>query len=377
MTSTTPVTLLAAPRVLGADGVLEPGWLRVDGDRIAEVGSGSHPDAELLDGLLAPGFVDIHVHGGGGASYTSGDAAEARAAAAFHLRHGTTTTLASLVTAPAAELLAAVPVLAALVDEGVLAGVHLEGPFLASARCGAHNPALLLEPSAELLDELLRAGRGTIRMVTLAPELPGGLELVKRLADAGVVAAVGHSDAGFDDAREAFAAGATVATHLYNGMPPMHHREPGVVGAALAADGVVVELINDGVHLHQGVVAGTFAQVGSGRVALVTDAMAAAGMGDGEYVLGGQPVRVSGGVARVVSTSSIAGSTLTMDAAVRAAVAAGVSTVDALLAATATPARALELSDVGVLAPGRLADLVLLDDGLAVRRVMRRGRWVG
>lgn len=376
MTSTTPVTLLAAPRVLGADGVVEPGWLRVDGDRIAEVGSGSHPDAELLDGLLAPGFVDIHVHGGGGASYTSGDAAEARAAAAFHLRHGTTTTLASLVTAPAAELLAAVPVLAALVDEGVLAGVHLEGPFLASARCGAHNPALLLEPSAELLDELLRAGRGTIRMVTLAPELPGGLELVKRLADAGVVAAVGHSDAGFDDAREAFAAGATVATHLYNGMPPMHHREPGVVGAALAADGVVVELINDGVHLHQGVVAGTFAQVGSGRVALVTDAMAAAGMGDGEYVLGGQPVRVSGGVARVVSTSSIAGSTLTMDAAVRAAVAAGVSTVDALRAATATPARALELSDVGVLAPGRLADLVLLDDGLAVRRVMRRGRWV-
>lgn len=371
------MTLLAAPRVLGSDGVLEPGWLRVDGDRIAEVGAGSRPDAEPLDGLLAPGFVDIHVHGGGGASYTAGDAAEARAAAAFHLRHGTTTTLASLVTAPPAELLATVPVLAALVDEGVLAGVHLEGPFLASARCGAHNPALLLEPSAELLDELLHAGRGTIRMVTLAPELPGGLELVKRLVDAGVVAAVGHSDAGFDAARQAFAAGATVATHLYNGMPPMHHREPGVVGAALATDGVVVELINDGVHLHPGVVAGTFAQVGSGRVALVTDAMAAAGMGDGEYELGGQQVRVSGGVARVVSTSSIAGSTLTMDAAVRAAVAAGVSTVDALRAATDTPARALGLSDVGVLAPGRQADLVLLDDDLSVRRVMRRGRWVG
>lgn len=371
------MTLLAAPRVLGSDGVLEPGWLRVDGERIAEVGAGSRPDAEPLDGLLAPGFVDIHVHGGGGASYTSGDDAGARAAAAFHLRHGTTTTLASLVTARPAELLATVPVLAALVDEGVLAGVHLEGPFLASARCGAHDPALLLEPSAELLDELLHAGRGTIRMVTLAPELPGGLELVKRLVDAGVVAAIGHSDAGFDAARQAFAAGAAVATHLYNGMPPMHHREPGVVGAALATDGVVVELINDGVHLHPGVVAGTFAQVGSGRVALVTDAMAAAGMGDGEYELGGQQVRVSGGVARVVSTSSIAGSTLTMDAAVRAAVAAGVSTVDALRAATATPARALGLSDVGVLAPGLQADLVLLDDDLSVRRVMHRGRWVG
>jgi N-acetylglucosamine-6-phosphate deacetylase len=371
------MTVLSSARVVCADGVLEPGWLRVEGDRIAEVSAGEPPPgAELLDGWLLPGFVDIHVHGGGGASYTAGDAAQARAAAAFHLQYGTTTTLASLVTAPAAELLAVVRVLADLVDEGVLAGLHLEGPFLAAARCGAHDPALLLEPSVDLLDELLRAGRDTIRMVTVAPELPGGLELIKRLAGAGVVAAVGHSDAGYDDAREAFAAGATVATHLYNGMPPMHHREPGVVGAALSHDGVVVELINDGVHLHPAVVAGTFAQVGSTRVALVTDAMSAAGVGDGEYVLGGQQVRVVDGVARVVGSASIAGSTLTMDTALRAAVAAGVPMVDAVRAASDTPARAVGLAEVGMIAPGKLADLVVLDDGLAVRRVMRRGQWV-
>lgn len=371
------MTVLAAQRLLTPEGVLEPGWLRVEGDRIAEVAAGAAPPAaERLDGWVLPGFVDIHVHGGGGATYTTGDEAQARAAAAFHLRHGTTTTLASLVTSPPAELLAALPVLASLVEDGTLAGLHLEGPFLASARCGAHDSALLLEPDGELLDELLRAGRGTVRMVTVAPERPGGLELVKRLADAGVVAAVGHSDAGFDEAREAFATGATVATHLYNGMPPMHHREPGVVGAALHHDGgVVVELINDGVHLHPAVVAATFAQVGAARVALVTDAMAAAGVGDGEYELGGQQVRVDGGVARIVGSSSIAGSTLTMDAALRAAVAAGIPLADAARAAAATPARAVGLHDVGEIAPGRLADLVVLDERLTVCRVLRRGRW--
>lgn len=369
------MTTLSGTRVVTPDGVLEPGWLRLDGELIAEVGAGQAP-GERLDGWLLPGFVDIHVHGGGGASYTSGDADEARAVAAFHLRHGTTTTVASLVTAPPGDLLSATAVLAGLVDEGLLAGVHLEGPFLAAGRCGAHDPALLLEPDGSLLDDLLRTGRGTIRQVTVAPELPGGLELVKRLVAADVVAAIGHTDAGYEQARAAFGAGATLATHLYNGMPPVHHREPGAVGAALDHEGVVVELINDGVHLHPAIVRSTFAQVGAARVALITDAMAAAGAGDGEYQLGGQRVQVVDGVARVAG-GSIAGSTLTMDAAFRAAARAGVSIVDASRAASGTPAGVLGLTGVGRIAAGQRADLVLMDDDLAVRRVMWQGRWVG
>lgn len=374
------MTILAGARVVTADGVLEPGWVRLDGERIAEIGRGEPGEAgvpaQRVDGWLLPGFVDIHVHGGGGASYPAGDVVQARRAAAFHLRHGTTTTLASLVTAPVDELLAAVASLADLVDDGTLAGLHLEGPFLAAARCGAHPPELLREPDADLLDRLLRAGRGGVRQVTVAPEAPGGVELVKRIVASGAVAAVGHTDATYDQARAAFAAGATLATHLYNGMRPVHHREPGVVHAALADGRVTVELINDGVHLHPAVVGATFAQVGSGRVALVTDAMAAAGAGDGEYQLAGRPVRVTDGVARVAG-GSIAGSTLTMDAAVRRAVReSGVSIVDAARAAAETPARALGLTGVGSIAAGQQADLVLLDDGLAVQRVMRRGKWV-
>ena len=370
------MTIYAAERLVTPHEVLAPGWFRVDGDRITEVGAGSPAEtAERLDGWVLPGFVDMHVHGGGGASFTTGDPEQARRAAAFHRRHGTTTMLASLVTAPPEQLLAAVRELVPLVADGTLAGVHLEGPFLAEARCGAHDPELLLEPDGELLDDLLRAGCGTVRMVTVAPERPGGMDLIKKLAAADVVAAVGHSDATFDVAAEAFRAGATVATHLFNGMPPLHHRKPGVVGAALHHPAAVVELINDGVHLHPAVVAGVFAQVGSERVALVTDAMSAAGAGDGEYELGGQRVRVANGVARIAATGSIAGSTLTMDAAVRAAVAAGGSVVDASRAASGTPARAIGLVDRGEIAAGQRADLVVLDDDLQVRRVARGGRW--
>jgi N-acetylglucosamine-6-phosphate deacetylase len=370
------MTIYLAERLVTPHEVLTPGWARVDGDRITEVGSGTPAEpAERWDGWMLPGFVDMHVHGGGGASFTHGDPDQARVVAEFHRRHGTTTMLASLVTAPPAELTVALEQLAPLVADGTLAGVHLEGPFLAEARCGAHDPQLLLEPDGAVLDELLRAGRGTVRMVTVAPERPGGMDLIKRLTAADVVAAVGHSDADFAVASQAFDAGATVATHLFNGMPPLHHRKPGVVGAALNHSSAVVELINDGIHLHPAVVAGVFAQVGSSRVALVTDAMSAAGAGDGEYELGGRRVRVEDGVARIAATGSIAGSTLTMDAAVRNAVAAGVSIVDASRSASATPARAVGIVDVGQIAAGQRADLVVLDEELQVRAVARGGRW--
>jgi N-acetylglucosamine-6-phosphate deacetylase len=374
--------VLAGAGVVTPDGVLEPGWLRVDGTRIAAVGAGPPPpDADPVDlggGYLVPGFVDMHVHGGGGAAYTTGDADEARAAAAFHRSRGTTTTVASLVTAGVDDLERAIRVLVPLVHEGVLVGVHLEGPYLSAEHPGAHDPALLRAADAGELDRLLRAGQGTVRMVTLAPELPGALELVRRTVAAGAVAAVGHTDATYAQARAAFDAGARVATHLFNAMRGVHHREPGPVVAALEDERVTIELINDGVHLHDAVTALAFAAAGAARTALITDAMVAAGMPDGDYRLGAMDVRVRDGVARLAAGDSIAGSTLTLEVALRRAVRdLGVPIATAARAAATTPARAIGLGDrTGALQAGMAADLVVLDDDLAVQAVMAGGEWL-
>ena len=364
------------------DGVLQPGWIRLDAGKIAAVGSASDPGPggdvfDLGGAWVLPGFVDMHVHGGGGAAYTSGDPGEARAAAAFHRSHGTTTTLASLVTAEVDELERAVHGLAPLVAEGVLAGLHLEGPYLSPRHRGAHDGALLRTPDAGELDRLLAAGDGTVRMVTLAPELPGGLELVRRTVAAGAVAAVGHTDATYEQARSAFAAGARVATHLYNAMRALGHRDPGPVAAALEDERVTIELINDGVHLHDAVAALAVRTAGAGRTAFITDAMAAAGMPDGAYALGSLDVEVRHGEARLAGGGSIAGSTLTMDVALRRAVQVlGLPIADAARAAATTPARVLGLR-TGALEAGLDADLVVLDDELQLTAVMVRGEWAG
>lgn len=377
------MTVLSGARVVTARRILDPGWVRVADDQILEVGEGepvrvgAEEPIDTGGAWLVPGFVDIHVHGGDGASYPSGDLDEARRAARFHLRHGTTTTVASLVTSTPADLLRTVGALRELAADGTIAGLHLEGPYLAQARCGAHDPALLRAPDPAEMARLLDAAQGHVQQVTVAPELPGALELIAMLTEQGVVAAVGHTDATYEQARAAFDAGATLATHLFNGMRPPHHREPGVVVAALEDDRVTVEVINDGVHLHSAIVRSVFASAGGARVALVTDAMAAAGVGDGRFDLGGQSVEVSDGVARLAGGGSIAGSTLTMDLAVRRAVLhAGISLQDAVRAASLTPASVLGLDRVGAITPGWRADLVLLDDALRVRRVMRAGRWV-
>jgi N-acetylglucosamine-6-phosphate deacetylase len=368
--------MIVSGRVVTPDGILD-GHVTVDGDRIVEVAAGDPGDGRLL----VPGFVDIHNHGGGGFTFTTGDREQARRAAGFHLRHGTTTLLASLVSSPYPVMRSATMAFASLVREGVLAGVHFEGPYLSPIRCGAQNPAHLRDPSLEELAELIGLGRGALRMVTLAPEREGAIEAIELLVDNGIVPAIGHTDATYEQTREAVAAGASVATHLCNGMRPVHHREPGPIVALLEAETVVCELIADGAHLHDGMLRFAATTAGQGRAALVTDAMAAAGMPDGAYELGGQTVVVAGRVARLTtadgSPGSIAGSTLTMDAALRRAVGAGVSLVDAARMAATTPAQVLGLSEVlGALVPGLRADLVELDPDLTVRRVMRAGTWV-
>ncbi|MFC0432347.1 N-acetylglucosamine-6-phosphate deacetylase [Kutzneria buriramensis] len=376
--------LLRHARLVLPGGVVHDGRLAVDGEWITELGTGAnggpHADTQVVDltgYVIVPGFVDMHVHGGGGGSFGE-DLDQARRVVEFHRAHGTTTSIASTVTMPLPELERAVEALSGLVQDGLLTGLHLEGPFISKARCGAHDPALLREPDEHVVGKLLERGHGAIKMVTLATELNGGLRAVRQLTDNGVIAALGHTDSSYEQARAAIDAGVTVATHLFNAMRGLHHREPGPIAAMLESDNVAVELVNDGHHLHDAAVELAFQAAGHSRVSLITDAMSAAGAGDGRYQLGELAVQVVDGVARLEDGGSIAGSTLTMDAAFRRAVLVnGISLERAAVAASGTPARVLGIDDlVGSLEVGKRADLVVLDDQLTVAGVMSRGRWV-
>ncbi|MDA0567245.1 N-acetylglucosamine-6-phosphate deacetylase [Streptomonospora sp. S1-112] len=374
-------TTLTNARLLTPHGV-RTGWLRAEDGRITALGTGEAPTGEAPERDLGgkwvlPGCVDIHIHGGAGAAFTDADPERALEIVRFNREHGVTTVVGGLVAASPRDTLDQIAALAEVADAGELAGIYLEGPYIAASKCGAHDPALLREPDLAEFAAMLKAGRGHIRMITVAPELPGALELIRAAAAEGVVAAVGHTEATYDQTRAAFDAGATVATHIYNQMRPLHHREPGPIAAALNDERVTVELINDGVHVHPGAAAMAFAAAGAERVALVTDAMAATGLGDGEYTLGRLRVRVVDGQARIPETGQIASSTIVLPDAVRRAVhTVGVRLETAAHAATAVPARALNLAGVGSLTAGNRADLVVLDDKLEVAAVMHRGAWI-
>jgi N-acetylglucosamine-6-phosphate deacetylase len=400
------VTGAAAARVIvhGArkcdvDGEAADFWLVFDGDRITAAGTGAGwaahaaPGAEVTDAagaLLTPGFIDLHGHGGGGASFDDGITVDDDGAVdtttgtgralAVHRAHGTTRSVLSLVANPAGALEASLAAIADLAERDPLVlGAHLEGPFLAPSRKGAHNPDFLTAPSPAVLRRLVAAARGTLRQVTLAPELPGALDAIGVLAAAGAVVAVGHTEADEALAQAAFDRGARLLTHAFNAMPGIGHREPGPVVAAIRDERVTAELILDGVHVHPDV-ARLLLDAAPGRVALITDAMAAAGAADGTYRLGSLDVAVRAGVARLLqpdgSAGSIAGSTLTLDHALRAATRqAGMSLPAAVAALTWVPARVLGLHDwLGRLSPGYAADAVLLSDECQVRAVWGAGR---
>lgn len=377
--------IVHSARVVDGGVVTENGWIRFDGGRVSASGIGDTwreegGVAEAIDAtdaagpgaVLTPGFIDLHGHGGGGFAYDDG-ADAIRAARSVHRAHGTTRAVVSLVTAGLDVLAERVRTVAALTrtDPDVL-GSHLEGPFLDLGHKGAHDPALLRSPTPAALDALLEAGAGTVRQVTLAPELAGGLDAVRRVVAAGAAAAVGHTGADYATARAAFDAGATILTHAFNAMPALHHRLPGPVGAAVSDDRVTIEAIADGVHLHPSVLR-MLAASAPGRIALITDAMAAACAPDGHYRLGTLDVDVEHGVAHVAGTTTIAGSTLTQDAALRIAVDAGVPLGAAVHAATRAPAAAIGRHDLGHFGAGAAADAVLLDADLRVRRVWFAG----
>ncbi|MFI6936611.1 N-acetylglucosamine-6-phosphate deacetylase [Streptomyces sp. NPDC050287] len=369
--------MLSGADVVLPTGIVEDGQVIIDGTRITGTTPENAHVVDVTGHWLVPGFVDIHNHGGGGASF-SGPAEDVQKAIRTHRLHGTTTLVASTVTDDMDFLVRQAGLLSELAEQGEIAGIHFEGPFISPCRKGAHSEALLRDPDPAEVRKLIDAARGQAKMVTLATELPGGIDSVRLLAEHGVIAAIGHTDATYEQTVAAIEAGATVATHLFNAMPTLGHRSPGPVAALLEDERVTVELINDGTHLHPASLQLAFHHAGAGRVAFITDAMDAAGFGDGRYVLGPLEVEVSEGVARLVQGGSIAGSTLTLDRAFQRAVTTdGLPVRDVVAALSANPARVLGMYDaIGSLEPGKDADLVLLDADFALKGVMRRGEWV-
>jgi N-acetylglucosamine-6-phosphate deacetylase len=356
--------IVAAGRVLTPFEEFTPGYVVVEEGRVAEVGRGipPRPDQHYPDGVLIPGFVDLQVNGARGVDFLHCDASSLPRAQRYLASTGTTAFLATLVTSPPEQAEAACRVLQRAAPEAgaEVAGLHVEGPVLNPARRGAHDPRWVRAAVDPEVRDLYRGMSGFLRLVTLAPELPGAHDLVRWLLERGVVVSAGHSDATFEEAQDAFQAGVRMVTHLFNAMRPMHHREPGLAGAALQEGAWVCGIVADGVHVHPAFFRLAYRVLGAGRLALVTDAISAAGCGSGRFTLGSQEVEVGRDGAPRLADGTLAGSVLRMDQAVANAVRWGVPLLDAVRMATATPARAAGLLDRGVLRPGSRADLCVL-----------------
>ncbi len=263
---------------------------------------------------MKTGFTDIHSHGGGGFSFSDPNPEHVERALATHREHGTTTQIASLVTEPLASLKLQIKNLLPFANDGSIAGIHLEGPYLSSAKCGAHDPLLLRGPNLDEIKELIDVGQGHIKMVTIAPELPGAIAAIELIRELGVTVALGHSNASEGEAIRAITAGATVVTHMFNALPELSHRVGTITNALLLDPNIYFELILDGVHVNRSTVE-LLLTLAPGRIILVTDAMSAAGSSDGDYKIGSLEVKVDKGIATLASNGSLAGSTLTMDSA--------------------------------------------------------------
>jgi N-acetylglucosamine-6-phosphate deacetylase len=347
-------------------GRLLPGDVEVLGDTIADLGL---PSANGR-GIAAPGFVDLQVNGFGGVDFLEADAEGYHRAGEAMVETGVTAYLPTFITAPEEQLIAALGSIPRIRGTGPrILGAHLEGPFLASSRLGTHRASARRDPDIDLLERLLAAG--PVRMMTLAPELPGSEPLIDLLQLRGVVVSCGHSDANAEVANAAFDRGVRTVTHLFNAMRPFRHRDPGIVGAALARNDVVVQIILDGIHLAPET-ASVISRGAVGRVALVTDAVSGAGMEDGLYSLAGFEVEIRDGVVSGPD-GVLAGSVLTMIEAVQNFHALGIPLAAALEAATTIPADVLGIGTVGRLGPGLPADIVVVDDNLEIERVYVAG----
>lgn len=328
--------------------------------------------------LLIPGMIDVHIHGALGYDMMDGTVRSVEEVSKACAQTGCTSFLATSVSSTLQDvihMITSVKKAAGNEPGAKIAGIHLEGPYLHPKRKGMQNEKFLRHPNTEEMDEILEHAGPLIRMVTLAPELPGGMEMVAYLKERNIIVSIAHSDATYEEAKQAFAAGASHVTHCFNGMRPIHHRDPGLVIAAFEEEHVSVQAIVDDVHLHPAIVRLMYREKTAGRMVLITDALQAMGMGDGEYVFGGHQVTVKDGVARL-KDSTLASSTVTMNEALRKAVAGGIPLGDAVKMAAATPASILGLERKGTITPGKDADLVLLNDRFEVLWTMIEGHMV-
>ncbi len=367
---------------LDAEGEESDFWLLARNGVIEETGIGDGwtrhvTDAVIVDGAgayLTPGFIDIHFHGGGG--YSNEDGQDAiQAAVAAHRTHGTTRAVVSLVSNPIATLLKSVASIAELASRyPSILGSHLEGPYLAEERRGAHNSTHLIDPTTGDIRDIIRTAKGTLRQITIDPSRRGALAAIEAFTRAGVTVAIGHTSADYALTLKALESGARLITHAFNAMPGIDHHKPGPIVAALDTPGTFFELILDRKHVNPHVAA-LLINAAPHRVALITDAMAAACANDGEYKLGDVKVVVTQGTARLVGTSTLAGSTLTLDKALQIGIQSGIDRIAVIEALTLTPARILHLdSYLGVLRPGFMSDLVLLGQDWNVQNVYLGGQ---
>ncbi len=349
----------------------------IDGGRFSD----GHTGGDTIDasGCYAiPGLIDLHIHGCVGCDFSSADTDGIAAMAAYQASKGVTALCATTLTLPEKVLAKACKTISRHTPadyEAHIAGIYLEGPFISPEKTGAQNPAYIIGPDEAVFRRLNEAAGGMVKLLAIAPEISGALELISSISGE-VVCALAHTAAGYDLAARAFACGARQITHLYNAMPPFLHREPGVVGAAFDEPGCMAELICDNVHIHPSVVRATFRVIGDDRIILVSDGMMATGLGDGLFELGGMRVTVSGGAARLEHGGAIAGSASNLMDCVRTAVKhMGIPLSSAVKCATVNPARAIGVfSERGSITAGKLADLVLLDENLAIKRIFLRGK---
>jgi N-acetylglucosamine-6-phosphate deacetylase len=385
--------LISAARIVTANGsaqtgaVISPGYVACADGKITAVGAGpppGQPDVQLTEGVLLPGFVDLQVNGYFGVQLGMAEAAGWAEVVRRLPETGTTAFMPTFITSPFGELLGALrhaaelaPGLAEETTGAQVLGFHVEGPFISKKRPGAHNRAWMRRPDHAAIDALLGAGSGLVRLVTLAPELDGAMAAIKQLTRSGVLVSVGHSDATAQQVSAAARSGARMVTHLFNAQRPMHHREPGVVGQALCDTRLVSSLIAD-LHHVAGQVAALAFTAAPGRICLVTDATACAGMPAGHYELGGQPIELAtaDGAPPMRADGTLAGSALRMDSAVANMVATGVSLADAVAAATRIPADLIGRPDLGRIAVAAAADLTWLSDDLRAGATWIAGRQV-
>lgn len=375
----TPTAELADAGILFRDGVIEGIASREALTLPAGAAEISAPDK-----IAVPGFVDVHIHGAGGRDVMEGSAEALRAVTGMVARHGTTSLVATTVTASPDQTLRSIEGIAQYIctqreTDGARAevlGLHFEGPFISPARRGVHPQEWIKLPSADLLEKFLQAAAGNARILTIAPELLGAAPCIEAARKAGMVVAMGHTDANYEQARAAIARGAHHAVHVYNAMRPFSHRDSGVIGAVLTSPEVSAELIADGVHVDEAAMRLLLQAKGAGGVVLISDGISATGMPDGKYMLGGLDVTVSGGVCRNAE-GKLAGSTLTLDRALRNIVGLGAPLGDAVRMLTANPAGVLGLEfKKGALRAGADADIVLLNESLHVAQVFARGEAV-